>query len=83
MAPCPAPDDPVVVQIARWDALKDMAGVMRAFTGMEHAPADAHLLLVGPSTSGVADDPEAGVVLAECTAEWRPCRTRYGVECIL
>ena len=67
----PRPDDPVVVQIARWDALKDMAGVMRAFTGMEHVPADAHLFLVGPSTSGVADDPEAGLVLAECTAEWR------------
>ena len=67
----PRPDDPVVGQIARWDTLKDMAGVMRAFAGMGNAPANAHLFLVGPSTNGVADDPEAGSVLAECSAEWR------------
>ncbi len=67
----PRAADPVVAQIARWDALKDMAGVMRAFAGMESRPRDAHLFLVGPTVGGVADDPEAGRVLAACAAGWR------------
>ena len=67
----PRPTDPVVAQIARWDSLKDMAGVLRSFAGMEDAPQNAHLLLVGPVVSGVADDPEAQQVLEECVAEWR------------
>ena len=67
----PRPQDPTVVQVARWDSLKDMAGVMRSFAGMADAPRNAHLWLVGPAVSGVADDPEAQTVLEECTAEWR------------
>ena len=67
----PRPDDPVVVQIARWDRLKDMVGVMRSFAGMADAPENAHLWLVGPAVSGVADDPEAQKVLEDCTADWR------------
>ncbi len=67
----PRPQDPTVVQVARWDSLKDMAGVMRSFAGMADAPRNAHLWLVGPAVSGVADDPEAQMVLEECTAEWR------------
>ncbi|HEU0128976.1 MAG TPA: hypothetical protein VFQ48_10290, partial [Pseudonocardiaceae bacterium] len=52
-APPPA-DAPLVVQVSRWDRLKDMAGVMTAF--VDHvAPqhSGAHLLLVGPDVSGV------------------------------
>lgn len=67
----PRPDDPVVVQIARWDKLKDMAGVMRSFAQMADTPHNAHLWLVGPAVSGVADDPEAQLVLEDCIAEWR------------
>jgi trehalose synthase len=29
----PGPGDPVLVQVSRWDRLKDMAGVMRGFAG--------------------------------------------------
>ena len=56
-APAP-PDARLVVQVSRWDRLKDPVGVMRAFT--EHGPQDqdTHLLLVGPM-DGVADDPES------------------------
>ena len=66
----PPPDDvPLVLQVSRWDALKDMAGVMLAFA--DHVPAsDAHLMLAGPEASGVADDPEANSVLASCLASW-------------
>ena len=65
------PADPVVVQVSRWDRLKDMSGVMRGFA--EHiVPGGAgHLMLVGPMMSGVADDPEGALVLAECVAQWR------------
>ena len=67
----PGPADPVVVQVSRWDRLKDMSGVMRGFA--EHVvPGGAgYLMLVGPMMSGVADDPEGALVLAECLAQWR------------
>jgi trehalose synthase len=60
----------LVVQVTRWDRLKDMAGVMaRAARG--RLPGDAHILLAGPAVSGVSDDPEGAEVLAECLAAWR------------
>jgi trehalose synthase len=67
----PGPADPVVVQVSRWDRLKDMSGVMRGFA--EHVvPGGAgYLMLVGPMMSGVTDDPEGTLVLAECLAQWR------------
>ena len=56
----PPPDDArLVVQVSRWDRLKDMAGVLTAFVTMAaDGPDDAHLMLVGPDVSGVTDDPE-------------------------
>lgn len=59
-----------VVQVSRWDPLKDMAGVMHAFVASTPRP-DRHLLLVGPSVAGVADDPEGAVVLEQCRQAWR------------
>lgn len=72
-------DGRVVLQVSRWDRLKDMAGVLDAFA--EHLgelPPDVHLVLAGPETGGVADDPEAAQVLAECRDRWRslPARAR-------
>ena len=66
----PGPDDPIVVQVSRWDRLKDMAGVMSGFASHVLPDGNAYLLLVGPSMSGVADDPEGAVVFAECLAQW-------------
>ncbi|MBA2717501.1 MAG: glycosyltransferase [Propionibacteriales bacterium] len=67
----PPADAPLVVQVSRWDRLKDMAGVMTAFTGhVADVHRSAHLLLVGPDVSGVADDPEGAAVLDECVAQW-------------
>jgi trehalose synthase len=58
----------LVVQVSRWDRLKDHAGVLTAFT--EHVTDDrARLLLVGPSVEGVADDPEGAEVLQEVRAQ--------------
>jgi trehalose synthase len=65
----PRPADPVVVQVSRWDRLKDMSGVMAGFA--EHvAPRGAgYLMLVGPAVSGVGDDPDGAAVFAECLAQ--------------
>lgn len=69
--PPPAPEVPLVVQVSRWDRMKDMTGVMVAFTEQVAPPhCDAHLLLAGPAVTGVADDPEGAQVLDECG--WRP-----------
>jgi trehalose synthase len=59
---------PAVVQVSRWDRLKDPEGVLRAF-GEGIAPrTDAHLVLAAPSTAAVADDPEGAETLAEVVA---------------
>jgi trehalose synthase len=62
------PDVPVVAQVSRWDRLKDPLGVLRGFARHVRSPA-AHLLLVGPDTDSVSDDPEGSEVLAEVRAE--------------
>jgi trehalose synthase len=51
-------DTRVVLQVSRWDALKDPIGVIRGFA--EHVPAEtgAHLVYAGPAVEAVADDPE-------------------------
>ena len=69
----PVPRDArVVLQVSRWDRLKDMAGVLHGFVQLiPRLPEDVHLMLVGPDTSGVTDDPEGATVLEECRAIWR------------
>ncbi len=67
----PGPGDRVVVQVSRWDKLKDMVGVMKGFARYVPPQADTYLMLVGPSVSGVTDDPEGAMVFAECHARWR------------
>jgi trehalose synthase len=62
------PDTPVVVQVSRWDALKDPIGVIEGFA--EHVPAETgcHLVYAGPSVEAVADDPEGVRVLHDSVA---------------
>jgi trehalose synthase len=59
------PDVPAVVQVSRWDALKDPIGVVRGFA--EHVPANtgAHLVYAAPDVEAVADDPEGLDTLRE------------------
>jgi trehalose synthase len=61
---------PVVMQVSRWDQLKDPLGVLGAFAGHVASRSAAHLLLVGPSTAAVADDPEGAQVLDAVRAAW-------------
>ena len=71
--PAPPHDARLIVQVSRWDRLKDMAGVMAAFALMaSRRPGDhTHLMLAGPAADGVSDDPEGAEVLAECRESWR------------
>jgi trehalose synthase len=69
-APVPHKGVPTVVQVSRWDPLKDMAGVMRGFAERAERLPGVHLLLVGPDVSGVTDDPEGAQVYNECVARW-------------
>jgi trehalose synthase len=64
------PLDNLVVQISRWDHLKDMEGVLAGFAAGVVGRVDAHLALVGPAVDGVSDDPEGADVYAECVAAW-------------
>jgi trehalose synthase len=64
-------DARLVIQVSRWDRLKDMAGVLTGFVdGLATLPSDVHLLLVGPEASGVSDDPEGAQTLSECRTQW-------------
>jgi len=65
--------DRVVVQISRWDRLKDHAGVLDAFREGIAPVSDAHLVLAGPSAAAVSDDPEGLAVLEEITARREAC----------
>jgi trehalose synthase len=80
--PPPPPNAPLVVQVSRWDRMKDMPGVMTGFAEYVDPALGAHLVLSGPAVTGVVDDPEAAEVLEECNALWRelPHATRSRVH---
>ncbi len=73
----PSFDDPLVVQVSRWDPLKDMVGVMKGFALLcsQGACGKAHLVLAGPDVRGVSDDPEGQQVLAQVEQHWRDLPT--------
>jgi trehalose synthase len=66
--PSPAFDAPLVVQVSRWDRLKDPIGVLHGFGLCREER--AHLILAGPSVAGVADDPEGASVHAAVVQAW-------------
>jgi trehalose synthase len=67
----PAPADAhLVVQVSRWDALKDPLGVMQGFAEHIAPDTDAHLVVAGPSVEAVSDDPEGAQVLDQARNMW-------------
>ena len=84
--PPPPADAPLVVQVSRWDPLKDMSGVMTAFAEHVDGGSAAHLLLAGPVVSGVADDPEGAATFERCIEVWRRLphaeRSRIHLACL-
>jgi trehalose synthase len=74
--------DRVVVQVSRWDALKDPIGVIRGFA--QHvAPVvpDAHLVYAGPAVESVTDDPEGARCSPRRSPSMRRCPTRSPSVC--
>jgi trehalose synthase len=59
----------VVLQVSRWDRLKDHPGLLACF-GRHLAGSDLHLVLAGPATAAVSDDPEGVHVWHEVKAAW-------------
>jgi len=82
----PVPDGAqLVTQVSRWDRLKDPVGVLLGFAGQLDG-GDPHLVLAGPATTAVADDPEGAEVLEEVLAARRALpedhRARTHIVCL-
>jgi trehalose synthase len=79
-------ETPLVVQISRWDRLKDPLGVLEAFAQRVAGTCDAHLILVGPSVAEVSDDPEGKDAYQEVERAWRALaedvRARIHLACL-
>ena len=60
----------VVAQVSRWDRLKGPLGLLEMLDRHLDDP-DLHLVLAGPETGGVSDDPEGAAVYGEVVAAWR------------
>jgi trehalose synthase len=68
----PSWDTRLVVQVSRWDAMKDPVGVLQGFARLVE-PASVRqvaLVLAGPTVSSVADDPEGPVVYRRVEQVW-------------
>jgi len=63
-APLPI-DARIVVQVSRWDRLKDPSGVTRGFAQHVAPHVDSWLVLAGPTVTSVDDDPEQSEILRE------------------
>ena len=77
---------PALVQVSRWDRLKDPSGVVEAFAEHVHAEdEEPHLVLAGPDVLAVTDDPEGTQVFEEVHALWSglPKRVRRRVHLAL
>jgi trehalose synthase len=63
---------PKIVQVSRWDPLKDPIGVMRGFVQLveQGFAGESELILAGPSVKGVADDPEGEAVFDQVVKTW-------------
>ncbi|MDQ2960516.1 MAG: glycosyltransferase [Candidatus Dormibacteraeota bacterium] len=63
-------ETPLVVQVSRWDRLKDPLGVLEGFIGNVAGNGGAHLVLAGPSVAEVSDDPEGAAAYEEVALRW-------------
>lgn len=63
-------DAKVVAQVSRWDRLKDPRGLLEMLDRCLDDPS-LHLVVAGPDTGGVDDDPEGAAVYDEVAAAWR------------
>lgn len=77
----PTWETPLVVQVSRWDPLKDPVGVMNGYVEYLRSaprPSDAHLVLAGPNVHAISDDIEQAAVFDNVIAEWM--KLRHGIR---
>jgi trehalose synthase len=68
----PTVDCPLVVQVSRWDRMKDPIGVLEGFACcLAESHHHAELVLAGPEIRGVADDPEGPMVFRDVARAWQ------------
>jgi trehalose synthase len=65
------PSDQLVLQVSRWDALKDPIGVIEGFAKYVAPWSDAHLVYAGPAVESISDDPEGTEVLTQAIGRRR------------
>lgn len=85
----PTWDTPLIVQVSRWDPLKDPVGVMEGYVEYLHAagaPSDAQLVLAGPNVHAISDDIEQAAVYDQTIEAWRKLphstRNRIHLACL-
>ncbi len=84
----PAWQTPLVVQVSRWDPLKDPAGVIDGFVHYLHGTPDQNteFLVAGPNVTAIADDPEGAATLDGVISHWRALphsiRRRIHLACL-
>jgi trehalose synthase len=59
------PGVPIVLQVSRWDPLKDPLGVLQGFIRRVPDRLGARLVLAGPAVESVSDDPESQQVFQQ------------------
>jgi trehalose synthase len=64
-------NDRTVLQVSRWDTLKDPLGVITGFAEHVVPHSDAHLVYAGPAVEAVSDDPEGKKVLEDAINAWK------------
>ena len=62
-----------MLQVSRWDRMKDPLGVLQAFARLAERgeTAGAVLVLAGPTVRGVADDPDGPAEFQAVERAWR------------
>ena len=84
--PAPAWRTPLVVQVSRWDPLKDPVGVLNGFAGFieRGGESDAELVLAGPDIHHFPIDPESAAAFNEVVAAWSvlPDRQRRRIHIV-
>ncbi|MBX5482707.1 MAG: glycosyltransferase [Myxococcaceae bacterium] len=68
----PPADRPLIVQVSRWDPLKDPVGVMHGFARLvpQLASPRPDLVLAAAEVSAVSDDPEGAYTFSEVVEAW-------------
>jgi trehalose synthase len=77
--------DRYVLQVSRWDSLKDPIGVVEGFARHVVPHTEAHLVYAGPDVTAVADDPEGALVYAATRERWEalPAEARERIHLAL